>query len=216
MDRLGKSGYKKGDGWDAWKDAVGKADGSESLVFQGWSNPVQTNAFDYYVWCASQSVVELDLLTGECVVLSSDIQYDCGKQLNADVDIGQIEGAFIMGLGYFLTEKVEFSTGGELLSNGTWEYKPPMALDIPVEFNVRLLGGDDVGNNSRQNVLRSKATGEPPMVSSSSVWFAVRDAIRSGREEFGKAGAVELKCPATIDARLEALDLGFEDMAAAV
>jgi xanthine dehydrogenase/oxidase len=210
MSLMKSCGYSKGDGWEAWLAAVQKADGKGPLAFQGWSNPPMLSAFGYYVWCASQCVVELDVLTGECVVLSADIQYDCGEQLNADVDIGQIEGAFVMGLGYFLTERVEYGRGGELLTNGTWEYKPPCAQDVPAEFNVRLLQG--VGNDSRQGVLRSKATGEPPMISSACCWFAVRDAVKRARADLGKAGAVELRCPATIDARLEALGLGKDDL----
>ncbi|GMI40745.1 hypothetical protein TeGR_g8829, partial [Tetraparma gracilis] len=201
------TGYRRGDGWEAWLAAVQKVDGDGEtpLTFKGWHNPTCDKAFQYYVWCASMVVAELDLLTGEVIVRSADISYDCGKQLNADVDVGQIEGAFIMGLGYFLTEKVQYGTNGELLTNGTWEYKPPMALDIPVDFNVRLLGDEDPswgGNKAEGNVLRSKATGEPPMISSAACWFAVRDAIKRG----GAKRAVQLSCPATIDARLEAID----------
>merc|ERR1712224_219332 len=103
-----------------------------------------------------------------------------------------------MGLGYFLTERVVFDKeSGLLKSGGTWEYKPPGMLDIPREFNVRLLR--DVANNAKGNVLRSKAVGEPPMVSSGSVWFAVREAVRAA------GGGMDLGCPATIDSRLLAM-----------
>ena len=182
-----------------FEDAVSKAvDAGVSLSADGWSNPSCDTEFQYFVWVATCAVVELDVLSGEVVVLSADIQYDCGEQLNADIDVGQIEGGFVMGLGYFLSEKVVFDkVDGSLKTPGTWEYKPPGMLDIPAEFNVRLLR--NVGNNAKGNVLRSKAVGEPPMVSSASVWLAVRDAVVHA------GGSMDLACPATIDERLLAV-----------
>ena len=178
------------------------------LAIDGWSAPAAEVEFQYYVYVAAATVVELDCLSGEVQVLSTDIQYDCGSQLNADVDIGQIEGGFIMGLGYYLSEDVVFDDKtGWLKSNGTWEYKPPMALDIPAELNVRLLIGSP--NNSDQNVLRSKATGEPPLIASASVFFAVREAILVAQDD-GVAGSGEkqgwsLIAPATLKNRIIAL-----------
>ena len=186
-----------------------KAADADNVCLQcvGWSAPASDLNFQYYVWVAACVVVELDLLLGETVVLSADIQYDCGNQLNAFVDVGQIEGAFVMGLGYWLTERVTVDDGdGKLLTNGTWEYKPPMALDIPVEMNVRLL--TDSPNSLEGNVLRSKATGEPPLIASSACFFAVRDAILQGYQGFGRGDdeqAWSLSAPATVDARGDAL-----------
>ncbi|GMI18507.1 hypothetical protein TrLO_g14861 [Triparma laevis f. longispina] len=183
------------------------ADGDNvCLQIIGWSAPASDLKFQYYVWVATCVVVELDLLLGETSVLSADIQYDCGNQLNAFVDIGQIEGAFIMGLGYWMTERVTVDNeDGKLLTNGTWEYKPPMALDIPIQMNVRLL--TDSPNNLEGNVLRSKATGEPPLIASSACYFALRDAIVSGYRDFGEDDeqAWTLSVPATVDARGDAL-----------
>lgn len=72
-------------------------------------------------------------------LLQSDIVYDCGESLNPLLDVGQVEGAFVMGLGEFLTEQVVYSPTGELLSMGTFEYKPPTTLDIPQVMNVSTL-----------------------------------------------------------------------------
>jgi xanthine dehydrogenase/oxidase len=199
LARLKEHGDYEVGGDVSFADAVAATDGAGvSLSADGWNNPTCSSEFQYFVWVATAAVVELDVLTGEASVISADIQYDCGEQLNAYIDVGQIEGGFIMGLGYFLTEKVVFDQTGALKSVGTWEYKPPGMLDIPREFNVRLLS--NVGNNAEGNVLRSKAVGEPPMVSSMSVWFAVREAVLAA------GGSMDLMCPATIDERLLAIN----------
>lgn len=155
-----------------------------SLNAEGWYSPPLLQggltAFTYYVWAAAMTEVEMDVLTGQITVLASHIVYDCGISLNPAVDIGQIEGAFIMGLGYFTTEEVVFDQDtGRLLTEGTWEYKPPMALDIPLDFSVTLL--DDAPNEN--GIMRSKATGEPPYIISSSIFFALRQAITSSRDD---------------------------------
>lgn len=84
--------------------------------------------------------IELDVLTGNYIVRRVDILQDAGESLNPNVDIGQVEGAFIMGLGYWTTERcVVDKSSGELKTNRTWNYKPPGALDIPIDFRVELL-----------------------------------------------------------------------------
>ncbi len=98
--------------------------------------------------------------------------------LNPAVDIGQIEGGFVMGLGYLLQEEVVYdATTAELATVGTWEYKPPMVCDIPSVFNVTLM--KDMYNKS--GILGSKATGEPAYVLANSIFFAVKMAIESAR-----------------------------------
>ncbi|MGH0179404.1 UNVERIFIED_CONTAM: hypothetical protein FKN15_019906 [Acipenser sinensis] len=102
---------------------------------------------------------ELDVLTGECQVSRVDILFDCRENLNPDIDISHVEGAFVMGLGYWLTEKLIYdSKTGALLSHGTKEYNPSCSKDIPVCFKIELL--KDTPNPT--GVLRSKANGEPP------------------------------------------------------
>lgn len=117
-------------------------------------------------------------------------------RINGLIDLGQAEGGFLMGLGYALLEKSVYdSETGKCLNNGTWEYKPPMAGDIPIDFRVKLADNkiNEVG------VLGSKGIGEPPLILSNSLVHAIRNAIRSAREDRGVKGHFELHLPATVD-----------------
>jgi xanthine dehydrogenase/oxidase len=107
-----------------------------------------------------------------------------------------------MGLGYFLTEKVQYdTTDGQLLTNGTWEYKPPLAQDIPGVLNVTLLRN----KYNESGILGSKAVAEPPYVASNSVYFALKMAIASARVDAGAgAGYFDLEVPATVELRQQA------------
>merc|ERR1719498_1091680 len=127
--------------------------------------------FPYFVYGACISTVEIDVMTGESTTIASKLCYDCGKSLNPTIDAGQCEGAFMQGLGFFLMEEIiEDAKTGELLSDGTWEYKIPCAQDVPLQFDVEFFPrpfGDE------KAVLSSKCSGEPPIVLASSVFFAV-------------------------------------------
>ncbi|RXG57174.1 Xanthine dehydrogenase [Armadillidium vulgare] len=152
----------------------------------------------YDIWGATCIEVELDILTGTILgkIRRCDIIEDCGRSLNPSVDVGQVEGAFLMGLGLFTSEEVKYNPEtGQRLSNSTWEYKPPSALDIPVDFRVSLLPkGDNEGG-----VLGSKATGEPPLCMSYSVVTALRQAITSKRLDDGKTEWFEIDVPLTVE-----------------
>lgn len=185
-----------------------------SLNVEGWYSPTENPSgthFQYYVWGACVSEVELDVLSGEVNTLSSEILYDCGLSLNPDVDIGQIEGGFVMGLGYIMQEKVQYDEVGMLESVGTWEYKPPLAQDIPSVLNVTLLANAP----NRLGVLRSKAVGEPSFVLSNSIYFATKSAIMSSRRDAAlttrrgsnddaSAAFIDIPIPMTIDVRQQA------------
>jgi xanthine dehydrogenase/oxidase len=179
-----------------------------SLNTEGWYSPVVNpngEKFQYFVYAACVSEIELDVLSGEVHVLAAEIAYDCGQSLNPAVDIGQIEGAFVMGLGYFLTEHKEYSIDSALLETaGTWEYKPPLVQEIPSLFNVTLLKN----MYNTDGILGSKAVGEPPMICANSVYFALRMAISSARRDAGcdrvNATVFDLSIPATVDERLAA------------
>ena len=94
----------------------------------------------YNVWGAGISEVEVDILTGQMYVVRTDLLEDAGLSTSPIVDIGQVEGAFIMGLGLYTSEEIKHDpTTGELLTKNTWEYKPPAAKDIPQDFRVTLL-----------------------------------------------------------------------------
>ncbi|XP_063217996.1 xanthine dehydrogenase/oxidase-like [Bacillus rossius redtenbacheri] len=136
----------------------------------------------YTIWGATVVEVEVDILTGQHQVSRVDILEDAGKSMSPEVDIGQVEGAFVMGLGYWLHEELVYNEEtGELMTNRTWNYKPPGAKDIPIDFRVELRR--DAPNPF--GVLRSKATGEPPLCMSYGAVIAVRNALASARTDAG-------------------------------
>jgi xanthine dehydrogenase/oxidase len=170
-------------------------------------NPVISGVVDSFAgftYSASCSEVEVDILTGEVKILSADIVYDMGWSLNPAIDIGQVEGAFVQGIGYVLTEKLVFEPEGEeqgrLNTDNTWRYKPPAISTIPLQMNTYLFPRDVAANVPEdQNLLFSaKEVGEPPLVLANSVFFAVKTAIRASRVERGLDGLFRLDAPATV------------------
>ncbi|CAH2090112.1 unnamed protein product [Euphydryas editha] len=142
---------------------------------------VLDNLPTYNVYGVCTAEVHLDVLTGTHIVSRVDLVEDTGRSINPNVDVGQIEGAFIMGLGLWTTENLIYDPSGRLLTNRTWSYKPPGACDIPVDFRVSFT------RNSISNigVLRSKATGEPAIVMAVVITFALHEAILEARKEYG-------------------------------
>lgn len=139
----------------------------------------EKSAFKYLTYGVAATEVEVNTLTGAVTILQSDLIYDCGKSLNPAVDIGQIEGSFVQGIGFFLTEEHEVDNTGVLVSNGTWTYKPPTVDNIPQKFRVEMVSSAD-----RQNrVLSSKACGEPPLLMAGTVHSAVRRAVEAARKD---------------------------------
>ncbi|MFC3678546.1 xanthine dehydrogenase molybdopterin binding subunit [Bacterioplanoides pacificum] len=132
--------------------------------------------FYYFANGAAVSEVIVDTLTGEYRLLRTDILHDVGRSLNPAIDIGQIEGAFIQGMGWLTTEELAWNNDGRLISNGPATYKIPAVGDTPFEFNVELMQDRP---NDEATVYRSKAVGEPPFMHGISVWSAIRDAIAS-------------------------------------
>ena len=144
----------------------------------------------------------------EVRVLRADILYDAGLALNAVIDMGQVEGAFVMGQGFFLTEEVLFSSDGVCETPGTWEYKPPLALDIPRDFRVEFLKDSKFPGG----VKGSKAVGEPPLLLAYTVFGATRAAISASRVERGKSPFFSLDVPATCDRVRMAADVCVSDL----
>lgn len=141
------------------------------------------DAQPYNLYCCACAEVELDLLTGNSLISRVDIMEDTGESISPLVDVGQVEGAFIMGLGYWLTEKLAYNTEtGELLTNRTWNYKPPGVKDIPIDFRVSFPKNNP---NTEGGVLRSKSTGEPALCMAIVVPFALRHALVSARGDNG-------------------------------
>ncbi|XP_069464775.1 xanthine dehydrogenase/oxidase-like isoform X2 [Ambystoma mexicanum] len=157
---------------------------------------IETNegqAFTYFTYGTACSEVEVDCLTGDHKNIRTDIVMDVGTSLNPAIDIGQIEGAFVQGLGLLTLEDLRYSTEGSLYTRGPGMYKIPAVGDIATEFNVSLLR--DCPNSKA--IYSSKAVGEPPLVLSSSVFFAIKDSIAAARSEAGLTGPFRLDSPAT-------------------
>ncbi|XP_026751930.2 xanthine dehydrogenase [Galleria mellonella] len=150
-------------------------------------------AFNYYTFGVGCSEVEIDCLSGDHKVIRTDIVMDLGASLNPAIDIGQVEGAFIQGYGLFTLEELIYSPIGTLYSRGPGAYKIPGFGDIPQEFNVSLLKG---APNPRA-VYSSKAVGEPPLFLASTIYFAIKEAIRAARADAGMPLDFYLESPAT-------------------
>jgi xanthine dehydrogenase/oxidase len=154
-------------------------------------------AFLYFVYAAGASEVEIDVLTGETTVLRSDILIDIGHSLNPCLDVGQVEGAFVQGLGLMTTEQMMYEPDGRLYSNGTWEYKPPCSKSIPVDLRVTIAKGGDP-NQTNSAVMSSRGIGEPPLVLSTSAFFAIKQAIMAARRDQGDDTWFTMPAPATV------------------
>ncbi len=139
----------------------------------------QGNPFYYYAFGAAVSEVSVDTLSGEYQVTRVDILHDVGDSLNPAIDIGQVEGGFIQGMGWLTSEELKWNDAGQLMSTGPATYKIPTFGDLPPVFNVALMEGHP---NSMASIYRSKAVGEPPFMLAISVWSALRDALASLKE----------------------------------
>jgi len=155
--------------------------------------------FYYFAYGAAVSEVVVDTLTGEWKLLRADILHDAGKSLNPAVDIGQVEGAFIQGMGWLTMEELVWHpTSGKLTTHAPSTYKIPTANDCPPVFNVKLYDGQNV----EDSIHRSKAVGEPPLLLPFSVFFAIRDAVSAvGDHKVDPP----LSAPATSEAILRAI-----------
>ena len=155
--------------------------------------------FYYFAFGAACSEVEIDTLTGESRVLRTDILHDVGRSINPAVDIGQIEGGFIQGMGWLTSEDLRWDEQGKLASASAATYKIPTAADVPDVFNVALYHRE----NPEATVYHSKAVGEPPLMLGISVWCALRDAVAACADYRVRP---ELNSPATPEAILHAVN----------
>ena len=132
--------------------------------------------FFYFAYGAAVSEVVVDTLTGEYRLLRADLLHDVGRSINPAIDLGQIEGGFVQGMGWLTTEELCWNERGELTTHAPSTYKIPTASDVPADFRVRIF---ERGSNREQVVARSKAVGEPPLMLAISVFHAINDAIAS-------------------------------------
>uniref|UniRef100_A0A8D0Q1B2 FAD-binding PCMH-type domain-containing protein n=1 Tax=Sus scrofa TaxID=9823 RepID=A0A8D0Q1B2_PIG len=150
------------------------------------------NPYPYFVCGASCSEVEVDCLTGAHKLLRTDIFVDAAFSINPALDIGQVEGAFIQGMGLYTTEELKYSPEGVLYSRGPDDYKIPTVTEIPKEFYVTL-----VRSQNPIAIYSSKGLGEAAMFLGSSVLFAIYDAVTAARRERGLTKTFTLSSPAT-------------------
>jgi xanthine dehydrogenase large subunit len=154
--------------------------------------------FYYFAYGAACTEVAIDTLTGESRVLKVDILHDVGRSINPAIDIGQIEGGFVQGMGWLTSEELVWNDQGALTTHAPSTYKIPTAGDVPAHFKVDLWPEA----NTEDNVFGSKAVGEPPFMLAISVFEALRDAVAQAR---GDGAAVQLNAPATAERVLAAL-----------
>ncbi|WP_370200372.1 xanthine dehydrogenase molybdopterin binding subunit [Roseibium sp.] len=154
--------------------------------------------FYYFAFGGACAEVTIDTMTGEMTVDRVDILHDVGHSLNPAIDLGQIEGGFVQGMGWLTTEELVWDEKGRLRTHAPSTYKIPTASDIPEEFNVRLYEGS---GNPQATVYRSKAVGEPPVMLANAVFCAINDAVAS----LSPGVVPNLDAPATPEAIMKAV-----------
>ncbi|MDH4565914.1 xanthine dehydrogenase molybdopterin binding subunit [Pseudomonas sp. BN414] len=132
--------------------------------------------FYYFAYGMACAEVIVDTLTGEYKMLRTDILHDVGASLNPAIDIGQVEGAFVQGMGWLTMEELVWNAKGKLMTSGPASYKIPAIADMPIDLRVKLV---ENRKNPEQTVFHSKAVGEPPFMLGIAVWCAIKDAVAS-------------------------------------
>nr|XP_035954386.1 aldehyde oxidase isoform X2 [Halichoerus grypus] len=186
-----------------WKDwAQAAFDESISLSATGYFRGYESNMnwetgeghpFEYFVYGAACSEVEIDCLAGAHKNIRTDIVMDVGCSINLALDIGQIEGAFIQGMGLYTIEELHYSPQGVLYTRGPNQYKIPTICDIPAELHISLLPPSQSSNT----LYSSKGLGESGIFLGCSVFFAIHDAVNAARQERGLFGPLKLNSPLT-------------------
>jgi xanthine dehydrogenase large subunit len=185
------------------------SDGFYATPGLAWNrDTMQGKPFFYFAYGAAVSEVVVDTLTGEWRLVAAHVLHDAGRTLNPAIDIGQVEGGFIQGMGWLTTEELVWhpndgsAKAGLLLTHAPSTYKIPTANDCPPVFDVRLWKDGRADDNVAATIHRSKATGEPPLLLAFSVFFAIRDAISAVGEHRTDP---PLAAPATPEAILRAI-----------
>ena len=186
------------------------SDGFYATPGLSWDkDTMQGRPFFYFAYGAAVSEVVIDTLTGEWKLLAAHVLHDAGRSLNPAIDIGQVEGAFIQGMGWLTMEELVWHPNdgspkaGLLLTHAPSTYKIPTANDCPPVFDVRLWkDGLPAGDNVSDTIHRSKATGEPPLLLPFSVFYAIRDAVSAAG---GHRTDPPLSAPATSESILRAV-----------
>uniref|UniRef100_A0A3Q1HX01 Aldehyde oxidase 5 n=1 Tax=Acanthochromis polyacanthus TaxID=80966 RepID=A0A3Q1HX01_9TELE len=152
-------------------------------------------AYYYFTFGACCSEVEIDCLTGDHKNIRTDIVIDVGKSINPALDVGQVEGGFVQGVGLYTIEELQFSADGVLKTRGPTQYKIPALCDVPAELNVHLLANAE----NPGAIYLSKGIGEPPVFFGCTIFFAIKAAIAAARQERGLSAIFPLNSPATAE-----------------
>ncbi|XP_052796835.1 xanthine dehydrogenase/oxidase-like isoform X2 [Mya arenaria] len=152
------------------------------------------NKQDYFTYGTACTEVEIDVLTGENQVVRSDIFVDLGTSVNPAVDIGQIEGAFVQGIGMVTSEDMRVNVDGKNMHCGQLLYKIPSVTSTPRTFNVTLMKNPDI----KTTIYSSKSVGEPPLILSMSVIAAIKHAVEAARAQNGQVGYFRMDSPSTV------------------
>ena len=155
--------------------------------------------FHYFAFGMAVTEVLLDVLTGHHEILRTDILHDVGDSLNPGIDVGQVEGGYVQGVGWVTTEEIKWDERGNLMTHSPDTYKIPGVQDIPKDFRTQLLQGVPNPNTIR----KSKAVAEPPFMLALSCWLAIKDAVSAvGNHRFEP----EFSLPATHEVILLAVE----------
>uniref|UniRef100_A0A0A9YHM8 Indole-3-acetaldehyde oxidase n=1 Tax=Lygus hesperus TaxID=30085 RepID=A0A0A9YHM8_LYGHE len=191
--------FKKSLGPNAkWLDVIRTAYNSNTDLMATYQFTPNDDVKNYFIYGVTITEVEVDILTGQYHTRRVDLVEDAGQSMSPEVDIGQVEGAFIMATGYWTCEQLVYDPKtGANLTYRTWTYKPPGAKDIPIDFRVTL----KKNSTNPTGVLRSKATGEPPFCMAITIPLAIRKALVAARKDSGLPDNwVEMNPPFTAEA----------------
>ncbi|XP_018394483.1 PREDICTED: indole-3-acetaldehyde oxidase-like [Cyphomyrmex costatus] len=168
-----------------WKDlifAAYKKDIDLCARYMVPTGPTKDELKPYNIYGVTIAEVEIDVLTGQHIIRRVDLMEDAGVSLNPAIDVGQVEGAFVMGIGYWTSEDLVYDPNTGVLTNDrTWNYKPPVAKDIPEDFRIYLRKN----SVNTFGMFGSKATGEPSLCMSCVIPIAIREALNSARADAG-------------------------------
>lgn len=196
----------------------------KEIVFQAWFQRINLSAaelyktphykgptaenprgkpFLYYAYGAAVTEVEIDVLTGEFKILRVDAVCDVNKSPNPAIDIGQLEGGFVQGIGFATTEELIYDEKGRLVTDNIWNYKPPCSKTIPIDFRVKLQPVDEAKNaremlEEQQAVKSSKSFTESSLTLGASTYIAIKQAVKAARKELtGREEWLDMDLPMT-------------------
>lgn len=131
--------------------------------------------FAYHVFGTAATTVKLDCLRGRYEIEKVQVVHDFGTSLNKKIDLGQVEGAVVQGIGWMTMEEIDYSKEGKLLANSLSTYKVPDIYSAPKIIECKSLKTE----GPELAVMRSKAIGEPPFMYGIGTYFALRNAIKA-------------------------------------